>query len=112
MQLVLLFPGQGSQSPGMARDLADAFPAARQVLETVDASLDAPLTPSDRPEFQRAIVRQGVDGQLHASNTGAQSSSRLASMLGANALLALPARVEPFAAGDRVEAILTGPLLA
>jgi gephyrin len=74
--------------------------------------LDTALTPGDRPEFQRAIVRQGPDGQLHASNTGAQASSRLASMLGANALLALPARAEPFAAGDSVEAILTGPLLA
>ena len=74
--------------------------------------LDAAITSGDRPEFQRAIVRQGADGQLHASNTGAQASSRLASMLGANALLALPARSEPFAAGETVEAILTGPLLA
>jgi len=74
--------------------------------------LDAALMPGDRPEFQRAIVRQGPDGQLHASNTGAQASSRLASLLGANALLALPARVEPFAAGEMVEALLTGPLLA
>ncbi len=74
--------------------------------------LDAALMPGDRPEFQRAIVRQGPHGQLHASNTGAQASSRLASLLGANALLALPARVEPFAAGEMVEALLTGPLLA
>lgn len=74
--------------------------------------LDAAIASGDRPEFQRAIVRQGADGQLHASNTGAQGSSRLASMLGANAFLALPARSEPFAAGETVEALLTGPLLA
>ena len=44
MQLVLLFPGQGSQRPGMAHDLADAYPAARAALDTVDAALDAPLS--------------------------------------------------------------------
>jgi [acyl-carrier-protein] S-malonyltransferase len=44
MRLVLLFPGQGSQAPGMARDLADAFPAARDVLAQVDDALGAPLS--------------------------------------------------------------------
>jgi [acyl-carrier-protein] S-malonyltransferase len=42
--VVLLFPGQGSQKPGMARDLVDAFPAARQALEAVDAALGEPLS--------------------------------------------------------------------
>ncbi len=73
--------------------------------------LDHPITPGDRPEFQRATVRQGEDGRLYAANTGAQGSSRLASLVGANALLALPARVEPFQAGETVEAILYGELL-
>ena len=44
MNVVLLFPGQGSQKPGMARDLADAFPAARATLDAVDRALDAPLS--------------------------------------------------------------------
>lgn len=44
MELVLLFPGQGSQKPGMGRDLADAFPAARDVFERVDAALGTPLS--------------------------------------------------------------------
>jgi [acyl-carrier-protein] S-malonyltransferase len=39
MEVVLLFPGQGSQKPGMGKDLADAFPEARQVFEEVDDAL-------------------------------------------------------------------------
>ncbi len=45
MDILVVFPGQGSQKAGMARDLAEAFPAARSALATVDAALDAPLTP-------------------------------------------------------------------
>ena len=44
MPLVLLFPGQGSQTPGMARDLADAFPAAARVLAAIDDALATPLS--------------------------------------------------------------------
>ena len=34
-----LFPGQGSQYPGMGKDLAENFPAARKVFEEVDDAL-------------------------------------------------------------------------
>jgi len=44
MPLLLLFPGQGSQKPGMAKDLAEAFPAARQVFAEADAALGASLS--------------------------------------------------------------------
>lgn len=44
MDLILLFPGQGSQKPGMARDLADAFPEAKRALEVVDDSLGHAFT--------------------------------------------------------------------
>jgi [acyl-carrier-protein] S-malonyltransferase len=44
MNVVLLFPGQGSQKPGMAKDLVDAFPAARDVFATVDAALGESLS--------------------------------------------------------------------
>lgn len=45
MDLILLFPGQGSQKPGMAKDLADAFPDARTALETTDQALGSKLMP-------------------------------------------------------------------
>jgi [acyl-carrier-protein] S-malonyltransferase len=39
MDVVLLFPGQGSQKPGMGKDLADAYPEARRVFDEVDDAL-------------------------------------------------------------------------
>ena len=44
MEIVALFPGQGSQKPGMGRDLAEAFPAARRVFEETDAALGERLS--------------------------------------------------------------------
>lgn len=44
MDIVLLFPGQGSQKPGMGRALADAIPAARAVFTEIDAALGRPLS--------------------------------------------------------------------
>jgi [acyl-carrier-protein] S-malonyltransferase len=44
MNVVLLFPGQGSQKPGMARDLVDALPAARETFAAVDTALGESLS--------------------------------------------------------------------
>lgn len=44
MDVVLLFPGQGSQKPGMGKDLAEAFPAARAVFDAADRALGIPLS--------------------------------------------------------------------
>ena len=44
MTVALLFPGQGSQSVGMGKDLADAFPSARAVFEEADEILGVSLS--------------------------------------------------------------------
>jgi len=38
-KLAFIFPGQGSQSVGMGKDLAEKFPVARQTFEEADAAL-------------------------------------------------------------------------
>ena len=44
MTVAFVFPGQGSQSVGMGKALADAFPAAREVFSEVDDALGEKLT--------------------------------------------------------------------
>ncbi len=44
MRLAYLFPGQGSQTVGMGRDLYDSFPAARAVFDEADAALGFSLS--------------------------------------------------------------------
>lgn len=44
MQRAFVFPGQGSQAVGMGRDLAEAFPVAREVFEEVDDALSQALS--------------------------------------------------------------------
>jgi [acyl-carrier-protein] S-malonyltransferase len=44
MSLAFVFPGQGSQIPGMGRDLAGAFPIARETFQEVDDALGQKLS--------------------------------------------------------------------
>lgn len=43
-KLALVFPGQGSQHVGMARDVCERYPAAKRVLNEADAVLDFSLS--------------------------------------------------------------------
>ncbi|MEQ3710258.1 MAG: ACP S-malonyltransferase [Tateyamaria sp.] len=44
MSIAFVFPGQGAQTIGMGRALADAYPASRAVFEEVDEALGEPLS--------------------------------------------------------------------
>jgi molybdopterin molybdotransferase len=63
-----------------------------------------------RLEYHRAVVRW-QDGRLVATSTGKQTSSRLITMVGANALLEIPAGTEPLPAGSHVPALLTAEIV-
>src|SRR5262245_41615154 len=78
----IIFPGQGSQAPGMGKDLAEKFPVARQVFEEADDALgfaisrlcfdgpaeDLQLTENTQPAIltvsvaaYRAMLAAGID---------------------------------------------------
>lgn len=44
MKVAYLFPGQGSQSPGMGKDLNDNFPEAKKIFEEADSALGFPIS--------------------------------------------------------------------
>ena len=56
---ILLFPGQGAQKVGMARDIAEAFPAARAVLERIDSRLGTKLS---------GVMWQGPEAELQLTH--------------------------------------------
>ena len=55
MKTALVFPGQGSQTVGMGKALADDFPIAREIFERVDAALSQKLS---------KIMFEGPDSEL------------------------------------------------
>jgi molybdopterin molybdotransferase len=76
----------------------------------VDVALEHDIrTDAQRPEYQRGTVRW-QNGRFIARTTGLQTSSRLMSIVGANALLELPASGETLPAGTMVQALLLANL--
>lgn len=65
---------------------------------------DFPMDP--RPEYHRAVVTVGSDGQLTANSTGGQRSSRVGSLRSANALVCMPSGKGKMEKGSKVHALL------
>ncbi len=83
----------------------------REALPGIQVVLGSELIPdATRPEFHRVALEWDVDlhdgrGGYRALSTGSQRSSRLLSMLDADALVTVPAGSEPLPAGSTVAAI-------
>jgi molybdopterin molybdotransferase len=60
---------------------------------------------ADRTEYQRVTLRR-EGSELVAETTGSQSSSRLMSLVGAHALVRIPAGGQVLSAGSTVEAMI------
>ena len=68
-----------------------------------------------RPEFHRVILlRTTRDNAINAISTGGQRSSRIASLSGANGLVALPSKTpdgpDTIQAGQFVDAVVIGEI--
>src|SRR5690349_9748518 len=69
MKRAFVFPGQGSQSPGMGQALAAAFPAARRLFDEVDDALSTPLSRLmfEGPEADLMLTENAQPALLAAS---------------------------------------------
>jgi [acyl-carrier-protein] S-malonyltransferase len=69
MKRAFVFPGQGSQAPGMGKTLAEAFPAARLLFEEVDDALSQHLSRLmfDGPESDLMLTENAQPALVAAS---------------------------------------------
>ena len=69
MKRAFVFPGQGSQAPGMGRELAAAFPSARLLFEEVDDALSQHLSRLmfEGPESDLMLTENAQPALLAAS---------------------------------------------
>jgi [acyl-carrier-protein] S-malonyltransferase len=69
MKRALVFPGQGSQMPGMGQALAEAFPAARHLFQEVDDALSQHLSRLmfEGPESELMLTENAQPALLAAS---------------------------------------------
>ncbi len=91
MSLAFVFPGQGAQTIGMGRDLADAYPAAKAVFDEVDEALGESLS---------SLIWEGEADQLTLTQN-AQPALMATSMAAVRALEAegVPVGAASFVAG-------------
>lgn len=90
MSRAFVFPGQGAQTIGMGRDLAETYPAAKAVFEEVDAALGEKLSAliweGDQEELtltrnaQPALMAtsMAVMAALHSEGVGIEAASYVA----------------------------------
>jgi molybdenum cofactor synthesis domain-containing protein len=90
------------------RTLLTMAGATRTERPRLRVKLDREIEPGDRIEFVRGVVSQDASGDLIGRSTGMQRSSRLASFIGANALLVIAPRESTYLPGETVEAIMLG----
>jgi [acyl-carrier-protein] S-malonyltransferase len=86
--IVLLCPGQGAQKVGMGKDLAERFPAARDVFQRIDDTLGAPLSRLmwEGPEEELTLTHNAQPAILaHSAAVWAVVADRLAPALKAAA---------------------------
>ena len=69
MTRAFLFPGQGSQKVGMAKELADAFQVARHVFQEVDDALSQKLSKLmwEGPELDLTLTENAQPAIMAAS---------------------------------------------
>lgn len=98
MSRVFVFPGQGSQKPGMGAALAAAFPAAREVFQEVDEALGEHLSRLMRegPEEQLTLTRNAQPALMASSI----AVLRVLQVEGGRALPDLCARVAGHSLGE------------
>jgi [acyl-carrier-protein] S-malonyltransferase len=91
-RFAFIFPGQGSQSVGMGRELAEAFPEARAVFDEVDAALGEKLT---------KLIWEGPEDQLQltANQQPALMAVSLAAMKALEKTKGVTAKDAAFVAG-------------
>ena len=72
--IAFLFPGQGSQSVGMGKALAETFPEARAAFDEADAALGRPLSTLcfEGPEDQLTLTANTQPAILAASVAAAR----------------------------------------
>jgi [acyl-carrier-protein] S-malonyltransferase len=78
MSIAFIFPGQGSQAPGMGKSLFDAFGAAREVFQEVDEALGEKLSRLifEGPEDELTLTANAQPALMAASLAAVRTLER------------------------------------